>query len=163
MAATSMPVRAADGQLREVAQEENAGVRTPRFAPEVAGAAVASGNPLPTADTGLGTDGMSAPAIAGTGVRGWLRAVYERLLATLSVSDAEARAVQGAVALTVGGSLVTAGRGLYVLATADGQATLTLADSSTITVEIITGGQMLPFAVRGVAAGAAAGTYSKLI
>lgn len=179
MAATSMTVRDAGGNLRDIAQEEAGGVRTPRYVPEVGGAAVSPSNPLPvqgpvtdaqmraaalpTADAGLGTDGATPPSIIGTGVRGWLRAIYERLLATLSVSDAEARAVQGAVALTVGGSLVTAGRGLYVLATADGQATLTLADGSVVTVEIITGGQMLPFAVRGVAAGAAAGTYSKLI
>lgn len=179
MAATSMPVRGADGQLREVAQEENAGVRTPRFAPEVGGAAVSPSNPLPvqgpvtdaqmraaalpTADAGLGTDGATPPSIAGTGVRGWLRAIYERLVATLSVSDAENRAVQGAVALTVGGALVAPGRSIYILATASGLATLTLADGSTIQIEVAVGGQQLSFAVRGVAAGAATGTYYSLI
>jgi hypothetical protein len=35
-------------------------------------------------DASIGTDGASPPAIAGTGVRGWLRAIYERLLGTVS-------------------------------------------------------------------------------
>lgn len=36
--------------------------------------------------TSLGTDGAAPPAISGTGIRGWLRAIYERLLSTLTVS-----------------------------------------------------------------------------
>lgn len=36
-------------------------------------------------DASLGTDGADPPPIAGTGMRGWLRAVYERLLGTLTV------------------------------------------------------------------------------
>lgn len=35
----------------------------------------------PVSDAGLGTDGAAPPSIAGTGVRGWLRAVYDRLVA----------------------------------------------------------------------------------
>jgi hypothetical protein len=35
-------------------------------------------------DASIGTDGASPPAIAGTGVRGWLRAIYERLLGAVS-------------------------------------------------------------------------------
>jgi hypothetical protein len=37
--------------------------------------------PLPTGaatETGLGTDGATPPATAGTGIRGWLRAIYEK-------------------------------------------------------------------------------------
>lgn len=34
----------------------------------------------------LGTDGTGAPIITGTGVRGWLRGIYEKLAATLAVS-----------------------------------------------------------------------------
>jgi len=41
---------------------------------------------LAAANTNLGTDGASAPAITGTGVRGWLRGIYEKLSATLAVS-----------------------------------------------------------------------------
>ena len=36
--------------------------------------------------TSLGTDGTTPPTIAGTGVRGWLRAIYEKVAGTLSVS-----------------------------------------------------------------------------
>lgn len=37
-------------------------------------------------DAGLGTDGATPPAISGTGVRGWLRAIYERLVAGVARS-----------------------------------------------------------------------------
>lgn len=44
----------------------------------------------------LGTDGVEPPPIAGTGVRGWLRAIYERLVAGIGVTgpltDAQIRA-----------------------------------------------------------------------
>lgn len=36
--------------------------------------------------TSLGADGSSPPTISGTGVRGWLRGIYERLTGTLTVS-----------------------------------------------------------------------------
>jgi hypothetical protein len=36
--------------------------------------------------TSLGTDGATPPAIAGTGVRGWLRGIFEKLAGTLTVS-----------------------------------------------------------------------------
>jgi hypothetical protein len=35
--------------------------------------------------TSLGTDGTSPPTITGTGVRGWLRGIYERLTGTLTI------------------------------------------------------------------------------
>lgn len=35
--------------------------------------------------TSLGADGASPPTIAGTGVRGWLRGIYERLTGTLTI------------------------------------------------------------------------------
>jgi hypothetical protein len=37
-------------------------------------------------NTSLGTDGATPPAISGTGVRGWLRGIYEKLAGTLAVS-----------------------------------------------------------------------------
>lgn len=53
-------------------------------------------NPMPTHDAtaateatlaaGLGADGANPPVVAGTGIRGWLRAIYERLTGTLTVS-----------------------------------------------------------------------------
>ena len=52
--------------------------------------------PLPTGaatEAGLGTDGSSPPTLVGTGVRGWLRGIYELLAGTLTsnVSDRSAR------------------------------------------------------------------------
>lgn len=38
---------------------------------------------LNAVNTNLGTDGATPPTIAGTGIRGWLRAIYERLVAAL--------------------------------------------------------------------------------
>jgi hypothetical protein len=37
-------------------------------------------------NTSLGTDGATPPPIIGTGVRGWLRAIYERLVAGIGVT-----------------------------------------------------------------------------
>jgi hypothetical protein len=45
--------------------------------------------PLPTGaatETSLGTDGAAPPSIPGTGIRGWLRSIYDTLKATLTVS-----------------------------------------------------------------------------
>jgi hypothetical protein len=45
--------------------------------------------PLPAGaatDASLGTDGTTPPTIAGTGVRGWLRGIYEKLTGTLTVT-----------------------------------------------------------------------------
>lgn len=53
--------------------------------------------PLPTGaatESGLGTDGATPPAIAGTGARGWLRAIYEKLLAGLAVTGTFWQATQ---------------------------------------------------------------------
>lgn len=44
--------------------------------------------PLPTTDSAFGTDGASPPSITGTGVRGWLRGIYEKLSGTVAVSQA---------------------------------------------------------------------------
>jgi len=41
---------------------------------------------LSSANANLGTDGASAPAIAGTGIRGWLRAIFETVAGTLAVN-----------------------------------------------------------------------------
>lgn len=38
-------------------------------------------------DASIGTDGATPPAITGTGVRGWLRAIYERLVAGIGVTS----------------------------------------------------------------------------
>jgi hypothetical protein len=50
-----------------------------------------AGNPLATADAGLGTDGAAPPAVAGTGVRGWTRGIYEKLSGALDISDRAGR------------------------------------------------------------------------
>jgi hypothetical protein len=45
--------------------------------------------PLPAGaatEASLGTDGDTPPTIAGTGVRGWLRGIYEKLTGTLTVT-----------------------------------------------------------------------------
>jgi hypothetical protein len=39
-----------------------------------------------TLSAGLGTDGAAAPSITGTGVRGWLRAIYDRLVSGVTVT-----------------------------------------------------------------------------
>lgn len=53
-----------------------------------------------------GTDGATPPVIAGTGVRGWLRAIYERLLATLAVGGNVAHgAADSGNPLKVGGKI----------------------------------------------------------
>lgn len=64
-------------------------------------------NPAATADVGLGADGATPPTIAGTGVRGWLRAIYERLTAGITVQGAVTvsdgsgpLSVDGAVSIT---------------------------------------------------------------
>lgn len=41
--------------------------------------------------TSLGTDGAAAPVIPGTGVRGWLRSIYDRLGGTINVNVATPR------------------------------------------------------------------------
>lgn len=64
MASDSMPIRDAAGNLLNVAQENVGGIRTPRYAPEVGGAAVAPGNPLPV--TGVVTGNVQLPSGAGT-------------------------------------------------------------------------------------------------
>jgi len=65
MASTSMPIRDAAGNLLNTNQETQDGglTRTPRYAPEIAGAAVGTGNPMPVSGAvtaalplGAGTD-----------------------------------------------------------------------------------------------------------
>lgn len=43
---------------------------------------------LSNIDTGIGTDGTSPPSISGTGVRGWLRSIYDKLSASISITAA---------------------------------------------------------------------------
>lgn len=51
--------------------------------------------------TDLGTDGTTPPAVlgTGTGVRGWLRSIYEKLTGTIAVTNAGTFAVQSAATL----------------------------------------------------------------
>lgn len=55
---------------------------------DAAGAAVefATATGVQAVTTSLGADGSSPPTISGTGVRGWLRGIYEKLAGTLTVS-----------------------------------------------------------------------------
>jgi hypothetical protein len=54
---------------------------------DATGAAVdfATATNVQAVTTSLGTDGTSPPTITGTGVRGWLRGIYERLTGTLTI------------------------------------------------------------------------------
>lgn len=54
---------------------------------DAAGAAVdfATAAGVQAVTTSLGADGSSPPTITGTGVRGWLRGIYERLAGTLTI------------------------------------------------------------------------------
>ena len=82
--------------------------------------------PLPTGaatEASLGTDGAAPPVIAGTGIRGWLRAIYDKLVAGLTVTGTFWQATQpvsgtvtanagtnlntSALALEAGGNLAT--------------------------------------------------------
>lgn len=69
MAATSMPVRDAGGNLHDVAQEDNDGIRTPRSVPEVGGVAVSASNPLPIQPRPTNVGGMSTVDLATTSVQ----------------------------------------------------------------------------------------------
>lgn len=58
--------------------------------------------------TDLGTDGAAPPAIPGTGVRGWLRAIYDKLLGTLQVdvTDEDTRILGRSKLLNAAGAVV---------------------------------------------------------
>lgn len=66
-------------------------------------AGLALDDSIQSTNTSLGTDGAASPQIAGTGVRGWLRAIYERLVAGIGVTgpltDAQIRATALPVSL----------------------------------------------------------------
>jgi hypothetical protein len=49
---------------------------------------------LAAANTNLGTDGAAPPAITGTGIRGWLRAIYEKLTGSIAVTGTFWQATQ---------------------------------------------------------------------
>jgi hypothetical protein len=49
---------------------------------------------LTATNTSLGTDGAAAPVIAGTGVRGWLRAIFDKLSASIAVTGTFWQATQ---------------------------------------------------------------------
>jgi hypothetical protein len=78
---------------------------------------VISGDEVQTVeDLGLGADGASPPAITGTGVRGWLRGIYEKIEAarallagTLTVSGPLTDAQLRAVAVPVTGTVTATG------------------------------------------------------
>ncbi|MEN9885468.1 MAG: Erwinia phage phiEaP-8 [Pseudomonadota bacterium] len=59
-------------------------VSGPLTAAELAAAGLALDATVQATNTALGTDGAAPPTIAGTGVRGWLRGIYERLPALVS-------------------------------------------------------------------------------
>ncbi|MFD6316906.1 hypothetical protein [Methylorubrum thiocyanatum] len=112
-----------------------------------------SANPFPGADyaktADFGTDGASPPSIAGTGVRGWLRGIFERVEA--------ARALLAGT-LTVGGS-VTANLGtLGGAATAAAQET---GNTSLGTLSTRTGSAADP-ATPDITAGGASFTLTSL-
>lgn len=54
----------------------------------------------------LGTDGTSPPVIAGTGVRGWLRSIYEKLLGSINVASTRPSSYTTGI-LTAAGQAVT--------------------------------------------------------
>lgn len=68
-------------------------------------------------DAGLGTDGGTPPAITGTGVRGWLRGIYERLGNPLTDDQLRAAAVAVAPNITRGGGTIDANTQRVTLAT----------------------------------------------
>src|SRR6266404_2252557 len=93
--------------------------------------------PLPAGaatEASLGTDGAAPPAIPGTGIRGWLRSIYDALKATLTVSVSNFPATQpvsgtvtanagtnlntSALAVETGGNLAAAKTDLDTLASA---------------------------------------------
>lgn len=49
---------------------------------------------LSNIDTGIGTDGATPPVIPGTGVRGWLRSIYDKLSASIAVTGTFWQATQ---------------------------------------------------------------------
>lgn len=58
----------------------------------------------------MGTDGTTPPTITGTGVRGWLRAIYERLTSGVATPPIVASTANStALALAAGGSFVGTG------------------------------------------------------
>jgi hypothetical protein len=69
--------------------------------------------PLPAGaatEASLGTDGAAPPSIPGTGIRGWLRSIYDTLKATLTVSVSNFPATQpvsGTVTANAGTNLNT--------------------------------------------------------
>lgn len=72
-----------DAQLRAAAVPVSGPLTDAQLRAAAVGISAAS-LPLPTGaatDASLGTDGATPPVIAGTGVRGWLRAIYDRLVA----------------------------------------------------------------------------------
>ncbi len=95
---------------------------------------VSASNPLPTADGGLGTDGATPPALAGSGVRGWLRAIYERLSSGLQVTvtnPASGGATEGTLAAARQDLDTLAGKDVATAARQDTQTTVLGASGGT--------------------------------
>jgi hypothetical protein len=64
--------------------------------------------PLPAGaatEASLGTDGAAPPAIAGTGIRGWLRAIYQELAGVISVAVSNFPALQSAASSSETGTI----------------------------------------------------------
>ena len=86
--------------------------------------------------TSLGSDGATPPTIPGTGVRGWLRSIYDRLSATLTVSGTVEVMNDAGNPLPVSGTITAnAGTGTFnIRALASGTDSVTTVPSGTQTV-----------------------------
>lgn len=105
MASTSMAVRDAAGNLISVAQEDAAGVRTPRSVPEVAGSAISASNPMP-----VGGQALGAPADLEATGDGSAIAILKRLrtlLGTLLPAALGARTSAGSLSVTFATDVAT--------------------------------------------------------
>lgn len=91
----------------------------------------------------------------------WSSGASAQLYAPVNSYDVNNAPFQGAVAMTVGVSYVPQ-RSVGVLATVAGNVTFQLVDGSTLTVPVVSGWQMFPFAVTQVTASTATATYVNL-
>lgn len=80
-----------EAQLRAAPVEVEDQHDQPLTEAQLTAAALAKEVTLQGTNASLGTDGAAAPSIPGTGVRGWLRSIYDRLFSTLSVNARDAQ------------------------------------------------------------------------
>jgi hypothetical protein len=88
-ATTTLTIKDGNGISQTVPAESNAGSLTPHTVQEVAGAPVSTNNPSPVASQQPSTDapvtGTALPS-GGSGLTGWLSAIFMKLSGTLTVS-----------------------------------------------------------------------------